>query len=95
MAHYGDAASLRLFEAAASEACIVTDSWPGIDRLFVVGGEILVAHDSSDMIRFLRDISIATAQAIGARAYERLMRDHTAGARIAQLLPYIADLHHS
>ncbi len=39
--------------------------------------EVLVAHDSEQVADYLQRIDAAQAQAIGARARQRLLRDHT------------------
>jgi spore maturation protein CgeB len=86
MAIYGDAAALRLFEAAACGACIVSDYWPGLERLFLPGEEILIVHGGADVKRYLETIDRQRAGIIGKSARARVLRDHTADSRIDELI---------
>jgi spore maturation protein CgeB len=86
MAAYGHAASLRLFEAAACGACLVSDSWPGLERLFVPGEEVLVAESTEEVLTYLSTIGREQAQAIGINARKRVERDHTVDIRVGQFL---------
>src|SRR5438270_2051684 len=70
--------SVRLFEAAACAVPIISDCWEGIDTLFEPDHEILLARDADDVLRRLRDTSDAQRQAIGRRARERVLAQHTA-----------------
>src|SRR6266481_1763626 len=49
----GYSPSVRLFEAAACGATIVSDNWPGLDEFFVPGKEILIASSSNDVLRYI------------------------------------------
>lgn len=89
MAAYGDAAALRLFEAAACEACLVSDWWAGLDQLFTIEKELLIATGPDDVVRLLSTVDPAHARAIGAAARRRVLADHTANVRIAQFLSLI------
>ena len=74
--------SVRLFEAAACARPIVSDRWPGLDQLFAVPDELLIADTGADILAALdRPDRAATGQA--ARA--RVLAEHTAAARAAQL----------
>jgi spore maturation protein CgeB len=86
MASYGHAATLRLFEAAACGACLISDTWLGLDQLFVPGEEILIAKSSDDVVNYLSRIERRQSRAIGVRARKRIIRDHTADKRVDQLL---------
>jgi spore maturation protein CgeB len=92
MAVYGDAASLRLFEAAACGACIVTDAWRGLERLFVSGEEIVVAKAAVDVMNSLDRIGWAAANSIGRRARARVLADHTSDVRIEELLTIVESI---
>jgi spore maturation protein CgeB len=56
MARYGYSPATRVFEAAGSAACIVTDKWVGIDSFFEPGREILVAATGDEVVRHLDDL---------------------------------------
>jgi spore maturation protein CgeB len=81
MVHAGWSPSVRLFEAAACARPVISDWWDGLDAFFVPDREILIAETADDVLRHLRHGD----PAVGARARERVLRDHTAGHRAAQL----------
>jgi spore maturation protein CgeB len=84
--------SVRLFEAAACATPIISDRWPGIETLFVPGREILLADTTDDVLRILRSVDQAESTAIGERARQRVLAEHTAAHRAAQLERYIMSL---
>jgi spore maturation protein CgeB len=84
MAERGWCPSGRLFEAAACGVPIVTDSWPGLDRFFQPGSEILVAHDTEDVVAALK-LPRQELDAIRNRARERVLCEHTSARRAAEL----------
>ena len=53
MAAIGYCPSGRLFEAAACGAPVLSDAWEGLDEFFAPGREILVAHDTDDVLAAL------------------------------------------
>jgi spore maturation protein CgeB len=83
MAATGYSPPTRLFEAAACGACLVTDAWDGIDEFFTPGEEILIADGPEEIVRYLSTITPEQAQAIGARARRRALREHTYASRAA------------
>jgi spore maturation protein CgeB len=85
MVRAGWSPSVRLFEAAACGVPIVSDWWEGLDFFFEPGHEILVAHDGTDVERFLRDTGDEERRAVGDRARTRVLREHTAAHRAAEL----------
>lgn len=84
MVRYGWAPSVRLFEAAACGACIVSDSWPGLRELLLPGEEILLAEDQTDVLHHLGELTTERRAAIGAAARRRVMAEHTYPRRAAQ-----------
>ena len=74
--------SVRLFEAGACGTPILSDIWDGIDSLFVPGQEILLAKDSDTVMNALIG---ADATAIGHAARVRVLAEHTAAHRAAEL----------
>jgi spore maturation protein CgeB len=84
----GYSPSVRLFEAAACGTPIISDPWPGLDELFALGSEILIAASPEDTLRYLRDTPDAERQAIGARARARVLAAHTSAHRAAELEGY-------
>ncbi|MDQ7759966.1 glycosyltransferase [Xanthomonas sontii] len=77
MARFGWSPPTRVFEAAGAGACLIVDAWEGIEAFLEPQREVLVAHDSEQVAHYLQRIDAAQAQAIGARARQRLLRDHT------------------
>lgn len=77
MSMAGYSPSVRLFEAAACGAAIVSDNWPGLDSFFSPGEEILLPAGTDDVIRYLTECSDEEARRIGANARERVLSAHT------------------
>jgi spore maturation protein CgeB len=78
--------SVRLFEAAACGVPVVSDWWDGLDAFFEPGLEILVAEDADDVLRHLREAD----RAVGLRARARVLAEHTAAHRAAELERHVA-----
>ena len=89
MRSVGYSPSVRLFEAAACGTPIISDDWPGIDEFFRPGTEILIAHSTENVMRYLRSIDESERMAIGAKARERILSRHTAKHRAAELEDYV------
>ncbi|HEX2168606.1 MAG TPA: glycosyltransferase [Longimicrobiales bacterium] len=85
----GHAPSVRLFEAAACGTPIISDTWDGLDTLFEPGTEILLPRSSRDVLEMLVDINERARRAIGARARERVLRQHTAAHRARELMAHV------
>ena len=85
MVRAGWSPSVRLFEAAACGVAIVSDWWDGLDSFFEPGREILIAGDSGDVERLLTEIGDEERQSIGESARARVLREHTAAHRAAEL----------
>jgi spore maturation protein CgeB len=85
MRKYGWSPSTRLFEAAASGACIISDVWPGLDSLLAPGEEVLLANDRHDILAHLDTLTADSSADIGAAARRRVLREHTYIERAAQL----------
>jgi spore maturation protein CgeB len=80
--------SVRLFEAAACGTPIVSDSWPGLESIFRIGEEILIARTSAEVLQYLRDVPERERRALGQRARTRVMNHHTAAHRAEELEGY-------
>jgi spore maturation protein CgeB len=85
MAELGFSPPTRVFEAAGSGACLITDSWPGIEQFFVPGGEILVAESADDVVYHLRNTAVAQGAKIGAAMRDRAVREHSYQSRVQAL----------
>jgi spore maturation protein CgeB len=85
MADVGFSPPTRVFEAAGSGACLITDRWPGIDYFFHEESEILVASTAEEIVSYLREISPSQAKEIGESMRARALRDHTYEQRAKQV----------
>jgi spore maturation protein CgeB len=83
MVRAGFSPSVRLFEAAACGAAIVSDNWPGLDTFFIPGKEILLPVDAKDVVRYLA-LSDDALRSIGSAAQERVLLEHTSDVRAQQ-----------
>jgi spore maturation protein CgeB len=79
----GYSPSVRLFEAAACGATIISDNWPGLDSFFTPGREILLPTDAADVVSYLA-LSNSELHRIGEAAQQRVMAEHTSEVRAAQ-----------
>jgi spore maturation protein CgeB len=85
MIRTGYSPSVRLFEAAACGTPIISDSWDGLETIFEFGSEILISRSPEDTLLYLHEVSDDEAHAIGKRARERVLSQHTADHRAAEL----------
>jgi spore maturation protein CgeB len=77
----GYSPSVRLFEAAACGATIVSDNWPGLDTFFTPGAEILLPTCSDDVVHYLREATEEELRKLGQRAQQRVLAEHTSEHR--------------
>lgn len=92
MVEAGYSPSVRLFEAAACATPIISDYWAGLETLFALDSEILVARSAQDVLGYLHDLDEDQRRAIGRRAYATVMRLHTSDHRAAELEGYFGQL---
>ncbi len=85
MAAAGWSPSVRLFEAAACGAAILSDSWPGLDELLTPGKEVLLASGTEDVLAVLGGMSERERNLLGEAARARILAEHTSDARAAEL----------
>lgn len=88
----GFSPSVRLFEAAACGTTIISDCWEGLDTLFEPGTEILTARTSGDVLSWVRHLPDGERLAIAMRARARVLAEHTAAHRAAELEGYALEL---
>jgi spore maturation protein CgeB len=77
----GYSPSVRLFEAAACGAAIVSDNWPGLDTFFEPGREILLPTGPREIVRYLCELDDSELRSIGLAAQERVLAAHTSQQR--------------
>lgn len=85
MASYGFSPPTRIFEAAGSASCLITDAWEGIETFLDPDREVLVARNGDDVIRHLRTLGQSRARQIGHAARQRVLAEHTYRHRAEQL----------
>lgn len=85
MAGVGFSPPTRVFEAAGSGACLITDRWTGIEQFFTPEKEILVAGSAEEIISCLRNTSAARAKEIGQNMRARALRDHIYALRAKEV----------
>jgi len=77
--------SVRLFEAAACGAAMISDRWSGIEHFFTPGEEILLPESTEAVLEILTTTHPDDRAALGRAARERILAEHTAQHRAAQL----------
>ncbi len=83
--------SARPFELAACGAAIVANPAAGIERWFEPGEELVVVRDAAEATATYRELLAdpAQAEALGRRARERVLDEHTYRHRARRLLELI------
>jgi spore maturation protein CgeB len=92
MVRAGYSPSIRLFEAAACATLIISDYWQGLETFFTPGKEILIARTPQETLHYLHDLPDAERVALGKGGYARVLAEHTAAHRAAELEAYIREL---
>ncbi|HLS81762.1 MAG TPA: glycosyltransferase [Steroidobacter sp.] len=92
MRRCGYSPSVRLFEAAACGAPLISDEWPGLHEVFAPGVEILTAGGAQDVIDVLTQLSEHERLSIAAAARERVLETHSSVQRAAELESRIEDV---
>lgn len=92
MVSYGFSPPTRVFEAAATGACLITDAWEGIEFFLEPGREILVAQDGEQVKEIIRDVSPDAARRIGDASRRRILAEHTYRHRALQVDDLLGDL---
>jgi spore maturation protein CgeB len=84
--------SVRLFEAAACAVPVISDVWAGLETFFAPGEEILVPPDADAVLRMLAGTGEHGRRAIGRRARARVLAQHTAAHRAAELEGHVLEI---
>ncbi len=85
MARYGFSPATRVFEAAGAGACLLTDSWEGIELFLQPGKEVLVVSDGAEVAEQVSCLTPARAKTIGLEARRHILAAHTYDRRAEQL----------
>jgi spore maturation protein CgeB len=89
MVRAGHSPSVRLFEAGACGTPVISDAWDGIDTLFRPGEEILLAERAGQVLDILLGWPDAARDAVARAFRARVLADHTAAHRAAELESYL------
>ena len=81
----GYSPSVRLFEASACGATIMSDSWCGMEDFLTPGEEVLLPSDEYEVASILAGMSDRERNRIGQRARERILAEHTSEHRAQEL----------
>jgi spore maturation protein CgeB len=92
MAKVGFSPPTRVFEAAGAGACVMTDSWVGVEQFFTPDSEILVASSAEEVVAHLRRLDATQCVKIGLAMLSRALREHTYGLRAAEVHSALQDL---
>ena len=84
MVQAGWSPSVRLFEAAACGAPLISDVWQGLDSLFTPGAEIVLA-DGTDAVLLALNMPEPARRAIADAARARILAAHSSAHRAAAL----------
>lgn len=77
----GYSPSVRLFEASACGAAILSDWWKGLEHFLTPNHEVLLPKDAYEVAQIARTMSEAERMRIGLNARERVLSEHTAAHR--------------
>jgi spore maturation protein CgeB len=88
----GYSPSVRLFEAAACGATLVSDNWPGLETFFRPGTEILLPVTPNDVRQYLNNIDESSIRRIGDAAQTRVLEAHTSVQRAIEFEDAIASV---
>ncbi len=92
MIRAGYSPSVRLFEAAACGVPIISDAWIGLEAVLTPGEEILIATSPDETLRYCRELPESERQRIAGAARARVLAEHTAAHRAADLERFAYDL---
>lgn len=88
----GYSPSVRLFEASACGAAILSDRWEGLEEFLTPGEEVLLPADEHEVAAILRDMTDAQRERMGRRARERMLAEHTSEHRARQFETIVRSL---
>jgi spore maturation protein CgeB len=84
MVHAGYSPSVRLFEATACGAPVISDMWPGLEDIFAAGTEVLPVRDTEGVIEAL-SMAEQRRRRIGQAGQRKTLARHTAAQRAREL----------
>jgi spore maturation protein CgeB len=87
----GYSPSVRLFEASACGAAIISDDWTGLSELLTPNEEILLPASVEDTADILTSLSDMERARIGQRAREKILAKHTSLQRAREFERIVAE----
>lgn len=88
----GYSPSVRLFEASACAAAILSDTWEGLGDFLQPGEQILVPRDEYEVRDILLHLPDGERLKIGRNARERILAEHTSAHRALQFEDIVSGL---
>ena len=88
----GYSPSVRLFEASACGAAMLSDPWVGMEEFLTPGVDILLPKDADEVALILSDWADAERIAMGQRARDRILDTHTSSHRAEQFEHVVSSL---
>jgi spore maturation protein CgeB len=82
--------SVRLFEAGAVGAAVISDNWSGLERFFTPGKEILLPGSAKEVVEILESFPDTERRALGTALQRRILAEHTSVQRAAELERYLS-----
>ena len=77
----GYSPSVRLFEASACGAALLSDYWKGLEHFLTPNEEVLLPKDAYEVEQIIRTMPEAGRTRMGLNARERILSEHTAAHR--------------
>jgi spore maturation protein CgeB len=83
--------TIRMFEALACGACLISLPWDDTDHLFEAGADYAVAHSPNEMRELIAEFCAndAARMALGRHGRQTILDRHTCGHRAEQLLEIV------
>jgi spore maturation protein CgeB len=90
---YGSSSN-RPFELAAMACCIVSNPYPGLEEWFEPGEELFIVEDPGEIVELYEWLLSHEGErkAMGKRARERVLKEHTYQHRAKDLIKMIEDV---
>jgi spore maturation protein CgeB len=85
MANTGYSPPTRVFEAAGAAACLICDSWEGIESFLEPDREVLCVRSGEEVMAVLSGLDQDRARRIGRAARARVLAEHTYDHRAREL----------
>jgi spore maturation protein CgeB len=87
--------TIRMFEALACGACLISLPWDDTDHVFEAGADYAVAHSPDEMRELIAELCSkpAARDALGQHGRQTILNRHTCGHRVDELLTIVGNSH--